>query len=194
MPRIYASRTGSSAYRAHAKEVWERRSAQLVRWFFCAVCTLFLCLLEHTSFSFSGNGTAVIPFLLPAWAAAAGLFEGPAAGAWFGLFAGYISDAAGGACIYLLPFVFMCIGFLAGLLGMRILRRRFAVYLACDLAVCVLYAGYRLIGMAVTACVYRAELPCAAVLLSDAGRDAFRAALWSVPLYLPAKRIFGKKT
>ncbi|MGM9624506.1 MAG: hypothetical protein ACI3XM_02240 [Eubacteriales bacterium] len=194
MPRIYTSRTGTSAYRAHAKEVWERRSAQLVKWFFCAVCTLFLCLLEHTSFSYSGDGTAAIPFLLPVWAAAAGLFEGPAAGAWFGLFAGLISDAAGGARIYLLPFVFMCFGFLAGLVGTRILRRRFVVYLACDLAVCVLYAGYRLIGMIVTACVYHAELPDVTVLLSDAGRDAVCAALWSVPLYLPAKRIFGKKT
>ena len=190
MPRIYTPHTSSSAYRAHAREVRRQVMDKLIRWTLCVLFSVFLCLLDGTSFSLSTGITPTIPALMPVWVTVCAFYAGPFSGAWFGIFCGLLSDAAGGSRLYLLPIVYLCLGFCAGLCSIRMLRRRFWMFLIYDAAASVLYAGYRAAGIAVTALYYHAPLPAAAVLLSDVLHTALYTALWGIFLYLPAKWIF----
>lgn len=193
MPRMYSSRTGSSAYRAHAREVRQKRFSDCLRWLICALCAVLLSLFEGTSFSFSGGGEPIIPFLLPAWVAVTAMFAGAGPGAWFGVFCGLLSDAAGGGSVYLLPLVYMGIGLVSGLAGRRILRRRFVIWLLWDAAVCSFFALYRMAGVCLLAAVNGDALPLAVVLLTRAGKEALAAFLWAIPLYFPAGWVLRRR-
>ncbi len=190
MPRMYTSRTDSSAYRAHAREVRRNVLGQVTVWVLCAVMAVLLCIAEQTSFAFSGSGTPVIPFLLPAWVMLCGWFSGLAGGAWFGVIIGLFAEAAGGASVYLLPLVFGVIGAVSGLLGRRILRRRFGLYLLYNAVLCLLYTLYRMIVSLISALLLHSALPLAVVVIENSAREALYAWLWALPLYWIAKVIW----
>ncbi len=190
MPRIYSYRAASSAYRAHAREVRRDLLQKAIVWSLCTVTAIILCIAEQTSFSFAGNTRPLFPYLFPSWVLLCGWFAGARGGAWFGVFIGLFADAAGGNTVYLLPLVFGGIGFAAGLLGQRILYRRFFTYLFYNAGVCALFSLYRLLLSLLTAVFHGAALPYAVILIENSAREALSAWLWTLPLYWIARIIF----
>lgn len=193
MPRMYSSRAASSAYRAHAREVRRDTMKKLLGWVLCAAVAILLLLIEQTSFSFSGNGLPVIPYLLPVWVMLVGWFSGVSGGAWFGVFAGLFCDAAGGNTVYLHPLVFALIGAVAGVRGLRVMRNRFSLYLLYSAVTCVLYSLFRMAVSLITAVLHGSALPYAVVIIENSARETLAAWLWALPLYFVI-RIIRRRT
>lgn len=110
------------------------RNEIIFRWSLYAAAALALCLVQGFLLQFLRLFGAM-PFLFPAVAACVGMFEGPFAGAAFGLILGVACDltvAAPIPCFYTL--IFPLAGLLAALIAHNLLPAGFV----CALAVCVL--------------------------------------------------------
>ena len=133
-----------------------------VKWLLYLLIAVLFCLWENTWYSLGafslaadsagGSTGSAAPYLLPMLAAACGALEGMRGGAYFGIFCGVLSEASGGARIWILPVLYALLGFLSGLCAKDVFKRRFSV---CYLSMCAgavlcaltrLFAGWILSG------------------------------------------------
>ena len=121
----------------------KKKGGLFLKWVLYGLLALLLCLWENTWYAL-GLETALS--LLPLLSAMTGFYEGAVGGACFGILCGLLSDAAGGASLWLSPTVFALFGCLAGLCGKNILRRGFFTFCTLTLAASGAYAVLRLIA------------------------------------------------
>ncbi|MCQ2433386.1 MAG: hypothetical protein MJ175_12355 [Clostridia bacterium] len=120
-----------------------QRRKRMLAWLGYAVLAVLLCLTENTWYAF--DGMACIN-LLPVLVCAVGLFEGICGGAYFGIFCGVLSDAAGGSQLWVMPVLLALLGLAAGAVSGHVYKKSFWFFLLYDLAACIFSALVRMAG------------------------------------------------
>lgn len=127
------------------------------------------------------------PFFVPLTAVAIGLFEGGFWGGMFGLLTGIFSDAASSDTTALYTVIFAAIGFLAGLLGDKLVNRRF---FSCVI-VSALALALTVLCQILPMWIYRGASILA--LLATGGKQILWSLPFSVPAYFACKAVCGRK-
>ena len=152
---------------------------RLIKWLLWGLLAVLLCLIENTWYA---TGSDAVLRLLPVLCAAAGFYEGRRGGAYFGIFCGLLSDAAGGASIWISPVIFMLIGYLAALCGRKLRKKAFPAFLLLDLTVSAAFCVWRFF---VSLFMSRFSYTVFLFGILPLGKDLLVSFLFGLLLYIP---------
>lgn len=151
------------------------------------IAALLLLLLVETVLLARIPISGVCPMLFPLAVAAVGVFESPAAGAGYGLAAGFLHDAfsyENGSL--LIAFSLALVGLFTGLVARRFLKRGFFTFFFCSLGGMGLVDGSRILFR-----LAGGERSIAA-MLQVASLEIAYSFLFAVPVYLLMRAVYKK--
>ena len=101
----------------------------------CMICGILACAAQTSFLPHYFNDSYLVLDILLCLTVALGVCGGPAYGAFFGIFAGFLADSTGGFGISLLPLFYMLCGYAVSVVAQLIPNKNFVIYLITG-AVC----------------------------------------------------------
>lgn len=123
--------------------------SEVVKYCIYAVMCVFFILLQVSFFS-RLRPFGSVPDILIVTVAMIGMFENERAGAIFGVAVGFVSEALATTGITLLPLIYMCVGYFAGIIAADYYKKSVLLFLICDAGVVAVRAFTTLIYVVLT--------------------------------------------